>query len=112
MSDDNHKLEELTAYVYGQGTPAERAAFELHLRDCPDCRADVERLQRLLPFAHAELRKPPDTSVDGMMRLMERAGGPRAANPQMPRSALHGRVATLGFRRCDAPSPRRSRWRC
>ena len=73
MSDDNHKLQELTAYVYGEGTAAERAAFELHLRECPECRADVERLQRLLPYAHAQLRKPPDTSVDGMMRIMERA---------------------------------------
>jgi anti-sigma factor RsiW len=68
-----HKLDELVAYVYGEGTPGERAAFEAHLGDCPDCRADVERLRRLLPYAHAQLRKPLDTSVDGMMRLMEAA---------------------------------------
>jgi len=69
----SHKLAELTAYVYGRATPAEREAFEAHLRDCPDCLADLERVRRLLPYANARLREPPDTSIDGIMRLMERA---------------------------------------
>jgi anti-sigma factor RsiW len=68
-----HKLAELTAYVYGEGTPEERAAFEKHLAECPDCPGDLERLRKLLPLAHERLRQPLDTSVDAMMRLMDRA---------------------------------------
>jgi anti-sigma factor RsiW len=72
MSDPSpHRLAELTVYVYGEGTPEERAAFEQHLAGCPECPADVERLKALLPLAHARLREPLDTSVDGMLRLME-----------------------------------------
>jgi anti-sigma factor RsiW len=76
MSDHphpHHKLGELTAYVYGEGTPEERAAFEAHVRDCPDCAADLERVRQLLPLVQARLRQPPDTSVEGMMSLIERA---------------------------------------
>jgi anti-sigma factor RsiW len=69
----HHKLGELTAYVYGEGTPEERAAFEAHTRDCPDCAADLERVRQQLPVAEAKLRQPPDTSVEGMMSLIERA---------------------------------------
>jgi anti-sigma factor RsiW len=68
-----HKLAELTAYVYGEGTPKERAAFEKHLAECPDCPGDLERLRKLLPLAHELLRQPLDTSIDAMMRLMDRA---------------------------------------
>jgi anti-sigma factor RsiW len=70
---ENHRLVELTAYVYGTATPEERAAFEAHLKECPDCPADLERVRKLLPQANDLLRKPPDTSVEGMMRLMDRA---------------------------------------
>jgi len=73
MSDPaSHKLAELTAYVYEEGSPEERAAFEQHLAGCPDCQADLARLKALLPQAHTRLRQPLDTSVDGMLRIMER----------------------------------------
>jgi anti-sigma factor RsiW len=68
-----HKLAELTAYVYGRDTPEQRADFEAHLQTCAECQADLERARRLMPYANELLQKPPDTSVDGMMRLMERA---------------------------------------
>ena len=94
-----HKLDELVAYVYGEATPEERAAFEAHLGDCPDCRADVERLRRLLPYAHAQLRKPLDTSVDGMMRLMEAAERELQATRAASRRTLRGPAVVPGFSR-------------
>jgi anti-sigma factor RsiW len=68
-----HRLAELTAYVYGEGTPEDRAAFEEHLENCPECQADLAQLERVLPNVHARLRAPLDTSVDGMLALMARA---------------------------------------
>jgi anti-sigma factor RsiW len=74
MSDDpSHKLAELTAYYYGEGTAKERAAFEKHLADCPDCQAHLTRMRETIPKIEQRLRQPLDTSVDAMMRLMDRA---------------------------------------
>jgi anti-sigma factor RsiW len=74
MSDSaSHKLAELTAYYYGGGTAKEREEFEKHLATCPDCQADLARMRELIPKIEQRLRQPLDTSVDAMMRLMDRA---------------------------------------
>ncbi len=69
----SHKLEELTAYYYGEGTPEERAAFEAHLATCPDCQANLARMRELIPKVNERLRQPLDVSVDGMLKIMDRA---------------------------------------
>src|SRR5262249_1628954 len=57
----------------GEGTPESRVEFEKHLAECPECQASLERLKALVPRVNERLREPLDTSVDGMMRLMQRA---------------------------------------
>ncbi len=69
----SHKLEERTAYYYGEGSPEERAAFEAHLATCPDCQASLARMRELIPKVNERLQKPLDTSVDGMLKIMDRA---------------------------------------
>jgi anti-sigma factor RsiW len=39
--------DELSAYLLGQLTPAETAAFEAHLRECAACRSELDELESL-----------------------------------------------------------------
>jgi anti-sigma factor RsiW len=90
MSDGpSHKLAELTAYYYGEGTAKERAQFENHLADCPECQADLARIRALIPKINQRLREPLDTSIDAMMRLMDRA----ERDLQVERAALRDKKA-------------------
>ena len=75
------------AYVLGALSPVDRQAFELHLRDCPDCRACVQRL----------------AGMPGLLALTtaEAVEGP---GPQVPPTLLPGLIARVGADR------RRRRW--
>ena len=75
------------AYVLGALSPVDRQAYELHLRDCPDCRACVQRL----------------AGMPGLLALTtaEAVEGP---GPQVPPTLLPGLIARVGADR------RRRRW--
>jgi hypothetical protein len=67
------------AYVLGALSPVDRQAYELHLRDCPDCRARVQRL----------------AGMPGLLALTtaEAVEGP---GPQVPPTLLPGLIARVG----------------
>jgi len=46
MSDCGHQVR-LSAYHDGELSPAERAAVEAHLRDCPSCAAELAAMRRM-----------------------------------------------------------------
>ena len=56
MSDTVHPREQLSAYLDGALTPAERAAVDTHLGSCADCRARLAELRGV----SALLRSLPD----------------------------------------------------
>lgn len=70
------------AYVLGALSPEERHAFELHLRECADCRAEVHDLAGLpgllsrVPLRDVladETSEPPDTLLPGLLDRVRRA---------------------------------------
>lgn len=83
------------AYVLGALSPEERHAFELHLRECADCRAEVHDLAGLpgllsrVPLRDVladETSEPPDTLLPGLLDRVRRARDRR-------RTALLGALA-------------------
>jgi hypothetical protein len=69
------------AYVLGALSATERAAFETHLAECPDCRQTVSDLagipgllSRVSPADLADPAPVPDTLVPGLLREVRRSG--------------------------------------
>ena len=73
-----HVREELGAYVLGALEPGEHDAIAAHLRDCPECAAERDRLAALPPLiAHAdglEIPAPPPAVEE---RLLDRVASSR-----------------------------------
>jgi Anti-sigma-K factor rskA/Putative zinc-finger len=66
--------DEVGAYLLGALSDAERASFEGHLADCPECRHEVERLRPaadLLPRS-VEQVEPPPSLKRSLMEVVER----------------------------------------
>ena len=66
--------DEVGAYLLGALSDGERASFEGHLVDCPDCRHEVERLRpaaELLPRS-VEQVEPPPSLKRSLMEVVER----------------------------------------
>lgn len=64
--------DDLPAYALGSLDPADQAALEAHLRDCPECQsllAEYEEIVELYALA-APVESPPDGALD---RLLDRA---------------------------------------
>jgi anti-sigma-K factor RskA len=71
--------DEVGAYLLGALSDAERASFEGHLVDCPDCRHEVERLRPaadLLPRS-VEQVEPPPSLKRSLMEVVEREASER-----------------------------------
>jgi anti-sigma factor RsiW len=64
-------------YVTGQLDAAEHARVEAHLRDCPECQAEL-KVERRLAGAVAELPFEADNGWAQMQRLIERQDRPAA----------------------------------
>lgn len=67
----NHEL--LVAYLYDDLSPADRAAFESHARECDACRGELRQLQRTRQ--HLTSWAPPESAFD--LQVVPRAE-PRA----------------------------------
>ena len=83
MMDRDHTTyrEEIGAYLLGALTDDERDAFEQHLEDCVECRAEIEQLR---PAAAALPRSvdqvaPPATLKTSLMEIVEREAREAAA---------------------------------
>jgi hypothetical protein len=91
--------DEVGAYLLGALSDAERASFEGHLVDCPECRHEVDRLRPaadLLPRS-VEQVEPPPTLKRSLMEVVEREAQERdgAAAPERARAPLGARLRRL-----------------
>jgi hypothetical protein len=87
--------DEVGAYLLGALSDAERASFEGHLVDCPECRHEVERLRPaadLLPRS-VEQVEPPPSLKRSLMEVVEREAKERAGAPE--RVSLGERLRAL-----------------
>lgn len=83
MMDRDHTSyrEEIGAYLLGALTDDEREAFEQHMHDCIECRAEIEQLR---PAADAlprsvEQVEPPGSLKTSLMEIVEREAREAAA---------------------------------
>jgi hypothetical protein len=83
MMDRDHTSyrEEIGAYLLGALTDDEREAFEQHMHDCVECRAEIEQLR---PAADAlprsvEQVEPPGSLKTSLMEIVEREAREAAA---------------------------------
>jgi anti-sigma-K factor RskA len=102
MSGHDAWADSVGAYLLGALPPDELDAFEAHLRDCPQCRSDVEELRvaaDALPVSVAPVAPPPALK-DRIMAVVESeaellaAAGRRAdvpePSPKPPRRPRRG----------------------
>ncbi len=102
MSSTEHSRhqEDVGVYLLGAMTEAEAQAFERHMRHCPSCRDEVERLRPAadaLPRAVEQLTPPP-TLKASLMEVVEREAEGRAdetPRPARPRRSLAERLRSL-----------------
>jgi anti-sigma-K factor RskA len=96
--------DELSAYLLGQLTPAESAAFEAHLRDCDTCRGELvelESLPGLLAGAAPAYAVPRDLEARTFAAIERTNGAGRRSRPPRRRAwwrrppLLAGAVAAL-----------------
>lgn len=67
-----HPVDELALYAAGQLNPAQAAAVETHLRQCPACREELAFWQSLsgeIRAANAEISAPPGLAEDALQRV-------------------------------------------
>jgi anti-sigma-K factor RskA len=80
MSDHARHRDDIGAYLLGALNDLERQAFERHMRDCDDCREELERLRpaaEALPGSVEQLSPPPGLKK----RLMAEVEPSRARVP-------------------------------
>jgi predicted anti-sigma-YlaC factor YlaD len=86
--------DEVGAYLLGALSDAERASFEGHLVDCPECRHELERLRPaadLLPRS-VEQVEPPASLKRSLMEVVEREAKERDGVPSVARPPLGVRL--------------------
>jgi anti-sigma-K factor RskA len=86
--------DEVGAYLLGALSDAERASFEGHLVDCPECRHELERLRPaadLLPRS-VEQVEPPPSLKRSLMEVVEREAKERDGAPSVPRTPVGERL--------------------
>jgi len=89
--------DEVGAYLLGALSDSERASFEGHLVDCPECRHEVERLRPaadLLPRS-VEQVEPPPSLKRSLMEVVEREAKERDGAPSLGRSPTGARLRGL-----------------
>jgi anti-sigma-K factor RskA len=89
--------DEVGAYLLGALSDSERASFEGHLVDCPECRHEVERLRpaaELLPRS-VEQVEPPPSLKRSLMEVVEREAKERDGAPTAARTPIGARLRGL-----------------
>jgi anti-sigma-K factor RskA len=89
--------DEVGAYLLGALSDSERASFEGHLVDCPECRHEVERLRPaadLLPRS-VEQVDPPPSLKRSLMEVVEREAKERDGAPSVARTPIGARLRGL-----------------
>jgi anti-sigma-K factor RskA len=89
--------DEVGAYLLGALSDSERASFEGHLVDCPECRHEVERLRPaadLLPRS-VEQVEPPPSLKRSLMEVVEREAKERDGAPSVARTSIGVRLRGL-----------------
>ena len=79
MSDHARHGDDVGAYLLGALNDLERQAFERHLRDCPECQEELERLRPaadVLPGSVEQIAPPP-----GLKRRLMAEVEPRRRRP-------------------------------
>src|SRR5215208_8110501 len=99
MTTDDHTMyrDEVGAYLLGALSDAERASFEGHLVDCPECRHEVDRLRPaadLLPRS-VEQVEPPLGLKRSLMEVVEREAKERDGAPSAARTPFAERLRRL-----------------
>jgi hypothetical protein len=82
--------EHLVGYLYDELAAADRAAFEAHVRECADCRAEVGQLRQTRQ--HLELWSPPEPEFNFRI-IREPAAAPRRRFAFVPQWALAAAAA-------------------
>ena len=89
--------DEVGAYLLGALSDSERASFEGHLVDCPECRHEVERLRPaadLLPRSVDQV-EPPASLKRSLMEVVEREAKERDGAPSVARTPIGARLRGL-----------------
>jgi anti-sigma factor RsiW len=97
MTDHATYRDEVGAYLLGALSDAERASFEGHLVDCPECRHELERLRPaadLLPRS-VEQVEPPPSLKRSLMEVVEREAKERDGAPSVARTPIGARLRGL-----------------
>jgi anti-sigma factor RsiW len=109
---DHLNWDSLNAYADDALLPEPRAAADTHLAECPACRAEQERLWRLLQQAAgapAEVEPPAEAWLDVRRRITDAPWMPSVRSPRTvaPTSgAIGGAVSSMGRRRIAIAIPR------
>jgi anti-sigma-K factor RskA len=86
--------DEVGAYLLGALSDAERASFEGHLVECPECRHEVDRLRPaadLLPRSVDQVEPPPSLKRS-LMEVVEREAKERDGAPSVARTPMGVRL--------------------
>jgi hypothetical protein len=105
-SDPERPLREATAYLHGELTAAEKAAFEAHLPGCADCQDSLRVGGLVFPRFYALLaadRRP--RSDDDLLALLDAAQGEVDAEKRAPVASPAPVRAPIA-----RPRPERRRW--
>ena len=70
MTDMRHEKENLSSYLDGAVSDSERGRIEAHLKDCPECRAELDALRAVSGLVHGLPQKPLPAGF--LLRLQDR----------------------------------------
>jgi anti-sigma factor RsiW len=98
MTDHGRHHDDVGAYLLGALNELERQAFERHLRDCDECREEIERLRpaaEALPGSVDQMAPPPGLKK----RLMAEVEPSRRRDRRHAADRPRGRVRRRPARR-------------
>ena len=100
--DHTHYRDDIGAYLLGALTDLEIQAFEQHIVNCAECRAEIEDLRPaadVLPRSVEQVEPPPELKM-ALMEIVERESreAPEEAAARRPRRSLRDRLSFPAMR--------------
>ncbi len=92
--DHTHYRDDIGAYLLGALTDLESQAFEQHIVNCAECRAEIEDLRPAadaLPRSVEQIEPPPELKAV-LMEIVDRESAPEEAAARQPRRSLRERL--------------------